>query len=1354
MKKILGLDLGTNSIGWTVVDADENGIPIRIIAMGSRIIPLTSDDRDQFTKGQAISKNQDRTQARTQRKGYDRKQLKKSNDFKFSLKKVLEKYGIFPDKELFNLPMLDLWQLRSKAASEPILPEQLGRILYMLNQKRGYKSARSEANQDKKDTDYVAEIKGRYSLLKDKEQTVGQHLYNELACASQNNTYYRIKEKVYPREAYSDEFDTIINVQKDAHSFLTDDIIKNLRNEIIYYQRKLKSQKGLVNECEFESKIIEYKQFEFIVKECPFIDFKNKKITILNQHGIKIRIEENLEKFLFEKINASSALNLHEFKSLLHLSDTQRLFYKQYQRVAPKTSPLFQLCKIWEVVNNISLKIKNPEGSRYKWSDRVPNLEEKQQIADYLFHHSNLTFTELLNILNLKKENVYLNKQILKGIQGNITFSEIHALIGDSEHLAFNFSIVPNTHKAILVDKKTGEILEEKDALQIDARIERVPFYQLWHTIYSIKDLEECKKALVKRFGFDEATAGRLSRLDFNKQGFGNKSNKAMRKILPYLMQGYNYADACSFAGYNHSNSLTKDEQAKLEIKDKLELLPKNSLRQPIVEKILNQMINVINALIIEYSEKDEKGTIVKYWKPDEIRVELARVLKQSKEERNDSSLNNTANEVINKEVENRLKELEIKTTKRFIEKYKLIFPIKTVIDGKTGKALPKKLKDAVVTNQCIYCGKSFSLTEALSGNNFDVDHIVPKDLLPIDNSLTNKVLVHRHCNANKTNQTAYDYIARQGEAALQQYIERVDDWYKRGIISYGKMLRLKVSYEEYLERKKKHKETEADKRLWEDFLARDLKATQYIARKSTEILKQVCSNVTATEGTVTATLRKLWGWDDVLMNLQLPKHKELEEKTGQKFTQIKEWESEHGKRKHQKEEIIGWTKRDDHRHHAIDALVIACTKQGFIQRINTLNASATKDEMQKEIDAAKLKFGKDYNENLLRETNEIVQNHSGRLSKLDEYLINQKPFSTAEVMKEADKILVSFKAGKKVATMSKYKAIGKNEKTGVLTPRGALHEAGLYGRISLTQKGGIKEDHFIKKYKVGISAQDHIFTGKETYSKKKDKNGNNKIEDKIEIVLNSIVDKKIREIVLNRLNEGFTNNQDYRNDVKKALDNFRNLEDNPLWYNKSKGIKILSIKLKTGLKNDSVVPLRTDENGKEITFVKTGNNHHIAIYENKADSISEHLCTFWNAVERKKYKIPYIIKDTHEMWNSLLDKDLPESFLNKLPSDNLKLRFSMQQNEMFILGMTNEDFEQALKENAKPLLSRHLYCVQNISSKQYRFIKHIETKFDTNQMNKPHNRFYNIQSLAALINLNPIKVRLSHLGEITKVGE
>lgn len=1270
MKKILGLDLGTTSIGWAIIEVDANNKPIRIIAMGSRIIPLNSDDRDQFQKGQAITKNQDRTTARTQRKGYDRKQLKKSDDFKFSLKKALEKLNIFPSEELLKLPSLELWELRSKAVSENISAEQLGRILYMLNQKRGYKSARSEANQDKKDTDYVAEVKGRYAQLKDKNQTIGQYFYDELLISNQNDTYFRTKEKVYPREAYIEEFDAIINIQKKNHSFLTDEVIENLRNEIIYYQRKLKSQKGLVSICEFEG-------FETI-----YIDKETKK-----------------EKKIFTG-----------------------------PKVAPKTSPLSQLCKIWETVNNISLKIKNPDGSKYKWGDKIPTIEEKQEIVAYLNSNSNLSFAELLKILKLKKEDVYANKQILKGIQGNITYSEIFNVLGNDVNLQFTTSIISSAHTAILVDKKTGEILAEKDGLQLDASLEKEPFYQLWHTIYSIKDIDECKNALIKRFNFNEEIADKLSRIDFNKQAFSNKSNKAIRKLLPYLMQGYDYSQAASLAGYNHSNSLTKDEQAQRITNDKLDLLQKNSLRQPIVEKILNQMINVVNAIIN------------KYGKPDEIKVELARELKQSKDERESSDKYNRDNETINKEIATRLSELGLPTTKRYIQKYKFIFPTRN-----------KDWKKADTSNQCIYCGRPFSLTEALSGDNFDVDHIVPKALL-FDDSQTNKVLVHRSCNSNKTNKTAYDYISSKGESELHMYLQRVDDWFKRGIISYSKMQRLKVSYEEYLERKKLKKETEADKKIWESFIDRQLRETQYIAKKSKEILQQICNNVTSTEGTVTAELRRIWGWDDVLMNLQLEKYKAI---SGQ--TIIKEWTSDHGKRKHTKEEIINWTKRDDHRHHAIDALVIACTQQGFIQRINTLSSSDVKDAMKREIEDAKIQF----NEN------------SDTLSK---YLATKKPFSTFEIEKEAEKILVSFKAGKKVATngVRKVKINGKKKiiQKDLIIPRGALHEQSVYGKINVEEKDkSIKylfenpkkiinkqiKTHIlnrllendndiknaiasIKKNPIYIDAKQEIVLEKASCYKEevviKYPIQNLKVKD-----VSFIIDEKVKKLVKARLDK-------YNGKEKEA---FKDV----LWFNEEKQIPIRTIRCFTGL--SAVESIKKDGTGKDIGFAVLGNNHHVAIYKDIENKQIQHSCTFWHAVERKKYKIPFIIKNTNTLWTDLIEKKLPDSFLDKLPPDHLELQFSMQQNEMFILGLPKEKFEEAIKQDNLPLLSNHLYLVWSLSNNDYWFRHHLETKnseLKNIETAKDSKRYYRFKSVSALCSLNPIKIRLNHLGGITKIGE
>jgi len=1262
-KHILGLDLGTNSIGWALIEVDENNIPIRIIAMGSRIIPLSTSDKEEFQRGLSITKNQNRTVSRTQRKGYDRKQLKKSD-----LKKILKKYNIFPSEELLKLPMLDLWKMRSDAANpnENISAEQLGRIFYMLNQKRGYKSARSEANADKKDTDYVQAVKGRYAQLKDKNQTIGQFFYEGLYNASISNSYFRVKEEVYPREAYIEEFDTIINAQKDKHDFLTDDVIHQLRNEIIYYQRKLKSQKGLVSVCEFEG-------FEK---------------TVFDK-------EKNKEKIVFVG-----------------------------PKVAPKTSPLFQLCRIWEVVNTITLKIKNPEGSKYKWGEKTPNLEEKEALADYLFKNESLSFTKLLEILSLNKNDVYVNKQILKGIKGNETYATLHNILGDNELLNFDVSIIPSNHTSMLVDKKTGEILEERAGLELDASLEKQPLYQLWHTIYSLKDLDECKNALTKRFGFDDEIAEKLSRIDFNKQAFGNKSNKSMRKILPFLMEGYDYSQSCSLAGYNHSNSLTKNEREQQQTLDRLELLPKNSLRQPIVEKILNQMINVVNAILEQYG------------KPSEIRVELARELKQSKDERNDADLQNSRNKKLNEEIGKRLAELGLPTTKRYIQKYKFIFP-----------SLSKNLKDARVNNQCIYCGETFNLTEALSGDAYDVDHIIPKALL-FDDSQTNKVLVHRKCNSTKTNQTAYDYIASKGEEQVRIYSERVDDWFKRGIISYSKMQRLKVSHKEYLERKKLGKETETDKKLWENFIDRQLRETQYISRKSKEILQKICNNVTTTEGGVTAKLRNLWGWDDVLMNLQMPKYKEL----GQ--TVIKEWTSEHGKRKHQKEEIENWTKRDDHRHHAIDALVVACTKQGFIQRINTLNSSDTKDLMNKEVEEARIEFNE-------------------KTTLLEKYLKTQKPFTTEQVMKEADKVLISFKAGKKVATITRFKATGKNKDTGVIVPRGALHEQSVYGKIKVIEKDKPLKYLFensdkiinptIKKL-IDNRLSENDYNSKKALSTLK-KNPIYLNEEKSEILEKAscyndatVLKYKLQSLKASQADDIVDERVKFL--VKERLAQFGNKEKeafkDTLWFNEEKQIPIITVRLFARPDANNLQAIKKDESGKEIGFVVMGNNHHIAIYENKDNKLVQHSCTFWQAVERKKHKIPVVIKDSSDVWNELLNKELQESFLNKLPTDNLILKFSLQQNEMFILGLSQEEFDEAVKSNDKSLLSKYLYLVWSIAEGDYWFRHHLETKNSELKKTdgaKVSKRYYRL-STKGLIDLNPIKVRLDHLGEIIKIGE
>lgn len=1235
MSKILGLDLGVTSIGWAVTEETEN--KKSILGLGSRIIPLSTDDKDEFSSGNKISKNQKRTTKRTQRKGYDRYQQRREK-----LKKILQENEMYPDEKLFNLDAVSLFGLRDKAIKEKISLKEIGRVLYHLNQKRGYRSSRSDANLDKKDTEYVAEVKNRHQKIKESGITIGQFFYNNISQYQQ----YRVKEQIFPREAYLEEFDAVLNKQKQFHPELSDRLITQLRDEIIYFQRKLKSQKGLVNICEFE--------------------------------GFYTKDKDGKEVFAGPK-------------------------------VTPRSSPLFQVCKIWETINTITLK--NKRGEIYN----IPT-DKKQEIFNYLDTHEKLSQAELFKILGLKRDDGwYGNKQLAKGLQGNLTKTTLLNKLKDVENiqdlLQFKINVENTPDECFLIDKKTGEVTATTRRQFVSNNFHKEPLYNLWHTIYSITDLDDCSVALQNKFHLPADIAASLANIDFTKAGFGNKSAKAIRKILPYLMQGYVYSEACSFAGYNHSNSLTTDENIRRQLTEKLTNLPKNSLRQPVVEKILNQMINVVNPIID------------KYGKPDEIRIELARELKQSKDERNETFANlakrERENENIRKRIEADYSHLGIRATRNNIIKWRLFHEINN--------------EESKINGICIYCGQPFGITDALLGNLVDIEHIIPKSRL-FDDSQSNKTLSHRKCNADKGDRTAYDFMKSKSNEAFQQYLETVNSLYYNGIIGKAKRDKLLM----------------AGDKIPQDFIDRQLRETQYISRKAREILQQVCYNVWSTSGSVTEYLRRIWGWDDVLMNLQLPKYRQLG------LTEFKEINTGNGQV--QKKEIIkDWSKRDDHRHHAIDALTIACTRQGYIQRINTLNASGTRDAMRREIEDA-------------------TKEYDNRKNLLENYFFAERPFTTAQIENEAAKILTSFKAGKKVATSGKRKIKINGRKqvvqTGIIVPRGALSEESVYGKIKTTEKEKpvkylFENPHLILKPYIKTLVEERLAkhdnnpkVALASLKKEPIYLDENKtillqyatcykeeyvIKYPVESIkakdLDSIIDKRVKEIIKERLEQ-------YGNKEKEA---FKNLEENPVWYNAAKKIPIKTVRCFTGL--SAVEPVKRNTDGKEIGFVKPGNNHHIAFYTDENGKKQEHVCSFWHAVERKKYNIPVIIKNPKEVWDRILENqtEYPQSFLDKLPEDSWQFSESLQQNEMFILSLNKEETERYLSDNNYSKLSEHLYRVQKITSSDYWFRHHLETSLNDSESSKESYRYFRLKSIGALEKLNPFKITINELGVIMR---
>ena len=617
-----------------------------------------------------------------------------------------------------------------------------------------------------------------------------------------------------------------------------------------------------------------------------------------------------------------------------------------------------------------------------------------------------------------------------------------------------------------------------------------------------------------------------------------------------------------------------------------------------------------------------------------------------------------------------------------------------------------------------------------------DIEHIIPKSKL-FDDSQSNKTLAHRHCNKNKNDPTAYDFMKRKPETVFNEYVERVNMLYASRVI--GKVKRDKLLM------------TESN--IPDNFIDRQLRESQYIAKKAREILQTICHDVWSTSGTVTAELRHLWGWDDVTMNLRMAKYRELG------LTHQVEWESYHGKNKHKKEVITDWTKRDDHRHHAVDALTIACTKQGFIQRFNTLNAAKTREDMMFDVDQRSLEFKE-------------------KRSLLEKYIIGEQPLSVEEVEKAVSNILISFKSGKKVAVLGNRK-IGKrgNKKVvqeKIIVPRGALSEESVYGKIKIQEEKDYKylfenpQLIFNPNIKAKVEERLLMFDGdvkKAIASLKKvpiylDKDKTAVLEKatclKDEYVIkymvdpnfnkvDKVVDPKIKAILQNRLKKFGGKEKEAFKDVQ--------LEDKTVikWY-EDEGLErpIKSVRCLTGL--SAVVPVKKDENGNDIGFVKPGNNHHIAIYTDIEENKQQHICTFWHAVERKKYGIPVIIKNTNEVWDKIQaqpEGTYPESFLKMLPTPNLNLLMSMQQNEMFILGMTYEDVTLAIDKNDYKIIGDKLYRLQKLADNNYMFRHHLETQLIDDSNTKYSKRFINTRSINAFYALNPFKVRIDNLGNI-----
>ena len=227
----LGLDVGTNSIGWAAVELDDDSEPCGVLRMGVRYFP---DGRDPTDNSSNAVK---RRVPRGQRRRRDR-YLKRRDD----LMRALIQFGLMPQDggERESLEQLDPYAIRARALDDRLEPHELGRAIFHLDQRRGFKSNRKAAGDE--DESEAKKTRAQISALRASIEKSGARTLGEfLARRHEKGKPIRAREgeNLYPdRAMYEREFDEIRKAQTPYHDL--DDTQWDCLRQIILFQRPLK----------------------------------------------------------------------------------------------------------------------------------------------------------------------------------------------------------------------------------------------------------------------------------------------------------------------------------------------------------------------------------------------------------------------------------------------------------------------------------------------------------------------------------------------------------------------------------------------------------------------------------------------------------------------------------------------------------------------------------------------------------------------------------------------------------------------------------------------------------------------------------------------------------------------------------------------------------------------------------------------------------------------------------------------------------------------------------------------------------------------------------------------------------
>ena len=427
-------------------------------------------------------------------------------------------------------------------------------------------------------------------------------------------------------------------------------------------------------------------------------------------------------------------------------------------------------------------------------------------------------------------------------------------------------------------------------------------------------------KSEVKNFIDEMLKTGKFDRL--TKMGFdGGRTGysiKALRKLVETMREhgvDEHGAIALAYPDVYKSNLelLGGDRQRSGE------LPPRHPTGNTVVDVALRQVRREVNAAIAGL------GTL-----PSEIIIELSRDMRTGLITRSESIKRMRANEKRNRWAADKIMQYT----------------------GKT--ATPSQIKRYLLWEEqgqkyCPYCTDPINISDAINGNETEYEHILPKSLTRIGKKRDFLVLAHKACNQAKRDKTPWQAWGHDEERwrIIELRAEQFEKGYKATVDEKEKTFKHKGKARQLLLRDFEPEELDED--VINDFTDRQFQESAWIAKECAKWLRCISPNVIVSRGLLTAHLRRTWGLDTVIPEVRYEEGMPVFDE----YYQPNKQESEQAACKVSKEDFDRYrshweghpvnkdnrthrclNKRIDHRHHLIDALVIALTSRSLYQRM------------------------------------------------------------------------------------------------------------------------------------------------------------------------------------------------------------------------------------------------------------------------------------------------------------------------------------------------------------------------------------------------------------------------------------